>query len=180
MGFKKELDELYKNNQMEEFYKKAIKYTTYKIYKKGYVFSGMEKQDVVQEVVISVFKNLHKHDANKGSISTFVFSIIEFRIMQWLHTSAYKKYNMFNSDPYDDIIEDEHCDDALCDEDIGYLVLDFKQSLSSVNLSKKETEILKLKYSGYGTNEIASIFGCSKNNVSNIWKTTKEKLYKII
>jgi len=135
-------------------------------------FAGVEKEDVVQEVLIKVYQNLNKFDKTKASARTFFSRVIDNKIRDCLRLSGtntnlalVNAYSLI--DDYQDIDTEETTNEiAVGTEDIGYSYVEFRSIVSE--FSDIEKRVLKLKMSGYTLQEIADKLGYSKSRIGQI------------
>jgi len=178
--------ELEERNDMNMFLEKIRKYCTIKLH--NTTFAGMDKEDVIQEILLKVYSVVNNYDLSKGSITTYLDKIIDNKVKDCLrHASSHTNLVNTNAQSLDIVAnyEDQKTSKSfnidLRADDSAYscreYVLDI---LDRVKLTNKESEVLKLHLTGYSFIEIAKHSGCSKSRISHIWKNIRGKLELLI
>lgn len=178
-------EELYALKEFDAFFTKVKEKCEIKL--RGKTFAGMEKEDVVQEVLIKVSNALGQYDAKKSQMSTYIDHIINNKIKDCYRKAvSYKNLCVVNAlsisesihEPEygeDDGYEDRNYIQLGC-EDVGYENTDVLiDIMSNMGLSEREKEIFRLRSNGYEFVEIAKIMGVSKARISQIWAGVKRK-----
>ena len=173
----KSYDELLALGELDLFLEKVRNHTSKKIRNRD--FAGMEREDVIQEVLIKVYKSIESFDPSKSKASTFVDHVIENKIKDCLR-SAGSESNLcnVNSVPLiDDTSGEEYIEGTIIIpvEESMYSYIEYLQDIKNIDLTEKETEVVKLKIAGYNNTEIANILGCTRATVHNIWNKIKDK-----
>lgn len=178
MGF----DELYAVGQMDAFLEKARITCQTKL--RGKRFAGMENEDVVQEVLLKVFRSMQKFDGEVAKASTFVDHIMDNMIKDcYRKTQTGKNLSIVNA--YE-IIDSYHNDEDEPDISFGTVQIGkvdvlYEKSevvtdmMNHLKLSDQEKEVFRLRSSGYEFSEIAELLGKSKARVSQVWKSIRDK-----
>jgi RNA polymerase sporulation-specific sigma factor len=174
-------DELLAVGDMDKFLTKAKEMCEVKIHATDFV--GMEKEDVVQEVLLSVYRAVDAYDSSRAKASTFFENVINNRIRDCLRKA---KTNMplclaveLVESP-EDISNDSgstHKSNAVLksvDGDYGCseYEIDF---MENIGLNDREKQIFKLRCAGYEFTEIATMLGLTKARISQLWKGVIKK-----
>jgi RNA polymerase sporulation-specific sigma factor len=172
-------DELFAVGEMNLFLKKAQKHCAAKIGNRK--FAGMDKEDVIQEALIKVYRSLDKYDSKVSKLNTFVDHVIENIICDYLRKAGSRKNLLVVnaaaiSEVTNDSEESTEVSYQLGEVDYGYenseLLMDVMENM---NLSDREKEIFKLRMEGYEFVEIAQKLGMSKSRLSQVWSKIKLK-----
>lgn len=143
---------------------------------RGQRFAGMEKDDVVQEVLIRVHRSLDRYDSEKAKVSTYVEHVMDNMIKDCFRKAgSIKNLMVVNSA---DILHEYSADNnantngvQLGDVDAGFTLVDLEQDISiHLNLNSRERQIFRLRTQGYEFVEIAEMLGVTKSRISQIWK----------
>lgn len=176
-------NELYGIGDVDSFLSKTKEKCEQKL--RGKKFAGMDKDDVIQEVLIKVHKSLDKYDSEKAKMSTYVDHVIENMIKDcYKKCGAEKNLMIINAleieDSYSWEGEESSSGVHVGVTDIGYLKVELSMDINiNLNLNAREQEIYDLRTRGYEFIEIAEIIGVSKARISQIWKGVKEKFVHI-
>lgn len=175
-------DELYEEGLIDSFLQKAQDACKKKL--RGRQVAGMETDDVVQEVLIKVYKSLDKYDARKARMSTFIDHVIEMKIIDCLEKAGTGKNLMLvNATPImesygaDNFEMDDSMDSIQVGEvDIGYEYMEIITDLmTNLGLTEQEKVVFKLRSAGYEFAEIATYMQLSKARISQLWGGIKKK-----
>lgn len=181
----KEFDQLFETGEIDLFLSKAKEQCEKKL--RGRTFAGMEQEDVVQEVLIKVYKSLASYDSDKAKLSTYVDRVIENMIKDsFKKCGSYKNLANINAMEIEDSYQDNGEDYGTASgsnsisiglNDTGYMRFEvFTDIKENDRLTKRERIILQLHYKGYEKVEIAQKLGLSKARISQIWKEMLEKI----
>lgn len=178
---KQSYDELLALGELDLFLEKVREHTSIKI--RNRQFAGLDHDDVIQEVLLKVYKTIKQYDPTKSKVSTFVGHIIDNKIRDCFRAAG-SNQNLINvnSYPYTDVIDNE---DALMGyvqpvEEPLYNCVEYTYDIvHNAGLTEKELEMFKLKVAGYNMTEIADIMGCTRATVHNIYKRIKEKFEEL-
>lgn len=180
-----ELDQLFNSNEIDLFLSKAKERCEKKLV--GRTFAGMEQDDVVQEVLIKVYKSLASYDSNKSKLTTYVDRVIENMIKDsFKKCGSYKNLVNVNAVEIDDTVgfsfELDEPSTYPHSVSVGFNDLKFLEWEISIDiknntqLTQRERTILSLHYRGYEKVEIAQILGLSKARITQIWKEIIKKI----
>ncbi len=160
-----------------------------------YFLVGADREDVVQEGMIGLFKAIRDFDVTKQtSFKGFAEMCVRRQVLTAIKNATRQKHMPLNSyislskPAYDD----DNSDDTLIDtlsvnretdpeelfigkENIEILGVKIEE-----NLSKLEKEVLKMYLSGISYQEIASIMGRSPKSIDNALQRVKKKLEKFV
>lgn len=153
-----------------------------------YFLVGAEKDDVVQEGLIGLYKAVKEYDASSGSsFLHFANLCVSRQILTAIKTATRKKHSPLNSYiSLDKTEEDSVCDELLASagdgeqnpEDIVISKEDLNNIECKINraLSKFEMQVFKYYTEGMSYNEIAEILGKRRKSVDNALCRIKKKL----
>lgn len=174
-------DELYLQNDVDAILEKAKEKCEAKL--RGKRFAGWDKDDVLQEVLIKVFRTIDRYKQDTSRYSTFVDHVMDNMIKDcYRKTLTEKNLNVVNAAEYVDAYLDEDdvqdfsvgCHVGVVDN--GYQNSEFVTDLmQNMGLSEREKDIFSLRSAGYEFVEIASIIGVTKARISQIWKGIVQK-----
>lgn len=169
---KMSMDELLEVGEIDAILLKAKEKAEQKI--RGKVFAGMDIDDVVQEVIIKVFKSLPRYDKEKAKLTTFVDHVIENMIRDMLRKAG--KVSNLQVINAVQIMEDteETIQLGEIDQEYSYLEL-MMDIMNGIGLNEREKEIFQLRSNGYAFKEIAEAFGVSRPRMSQLWKGIVDK-----
>ncbi len=160
-----------------------------------YFLVGADRDDVVQEGMIGLFKAIRDFDNTKQtSFKSFAEICVRRQVLTAIKNATRQKHMPLNSyislskPAYDD----ENSEDTLMDtlsvnestdpeelfigkENIEILGVKIEE-----NLSKLEKEVLKMYLNGISYQEIASIMGRTPKSIDNALQRVKKKLEKFI
>ncbi|MEC0276928.1 sigma-70 family RNA polymerase sigma factor [Peribacillus frigoritolerans] len=171
-------EELYGLGDIDALLEKAQEKCELKL--RGKKFAGMEKEDVVQEVLIKVHKSLSKYDSSKAKMSTYIEHVIENMVKDcYKKCGTEKNLILVNALELEDSYEWD--DEAfqgygahVGSVDAGYMAVDMSIDVS-ITFSAREKEIFELRTQGYEFVDIADKLGVTKARISQIWKGIKAK-----
>jgi RNA polymerase sporulation-specific sigma factor len=174
-------DELLAIGDMDKFLTKAKEMCEMKI--KTSNFFGMEKEDVVQEVLLTVFKSINSYDNSKAKACTFFENVINNKIKDCVRKTGTKSNLMVTTAI--ELVPEFDADDKPADSaylgvlsaaDSGYACSEYEiDFMENIGLNDREKQIFKLRCSGYEFVEIASILGLTKARISQLWKGVVQK-----
>ncbi|MGA4519294.1 sigma-70 family RNA polymerase sigma factor [Solibacillus silvestris] len=181
----KEFDQLFEAGEIDLFLSKAKEQCEKKL--RGRTFAGMEQEDVVQEVLIKVYKSLSSYDSAKAKLSTYIDRVIENMIKDsYKKCGSYKNLANINAMEIEDSYQDNGEEYGMGSSsnsisigfnDMGYMRFEvFTDIKENDRLTKRERVILQLHYKGYEKVEIAEKLGVTKARISQIWKEMMEKM----
>lgn len=163
-------------NDVEKILSRVKKIAGYKIARTS--FAGMSNEDVIQEILINVYKALDKYDPSKSQLDTYLNHVINNKINDCIRI-AKKHIAMSNAVRLvDDIVGEEIEDDitTVSVEESGYISVEYLYDIAnSLNLSEREVAILKLRLMGYKNEEIGKKLGYTKAFIGRILKGIKDK-----
>lgn len=178
-------DELFALEEMDAFLKKAQEKCRAKVGHQK--FAGMETDDVVQEVLIKVYRSMQRYDGTLSKVSTYVDHVMDNMIRDCLRKAGSKSnLSLVNAlDLLESTADPERCNSdgqdvswsyiAGCSEP-GYERMELiTDVMENMHLNKREQEVFRLRLTGYEFMEIAEKIGVSKARVSQIWKSIREK-----
>lgn len=160
-----------------------------------YFLVGADREDVVQEGMIGLFKAIRDFDVTKQtSFKGFAEMCVRRQVLTAIKNATRQKHMPLNSyislskPAYDDDNSDDTLIDALSvnretDPEelfIGKENIEILGVKIEENLSKLEKEVLKMYLSGISYQEIASIMGRSPKSIDNALQRVKKKLEKFV
>lgn len=169
------MDEVFAMGAMDQFLKAAKKVCESKV--RGKKFNCMEEDDVVQEILIRVYKSVEKYDPEKASASTFFSRVMDTELLSYYRKSnAEKNKSLANAAQITDYYEEgTDAVEAECDPteySVSEFYIDF---MYNIGLTDKEKHVFKMRYEGFDYTEIADSLGVSKPYVSQLWKSIMTK-----
>lgn len=182
----KGFDELIALNEMEAILAKAKKYCEQKIGMQK--FAGMETEDVVQEVLIKIYKAVETFDPSKAKASTYFYYVIDNGIKDHLRISGSRRnLAVVNALTIIDDVANEVDKSGFTDNEIVLGSVDCTFStkeyiydiLENIGLNEREIRIFKMRAAGYQFDEIAGFEGCSKARMSQLWSKVQKKISQI-
>lgn len=178
MGF----DELFAIGDVENFLAKAKEKTAKKL--AGKTFAGMEKDDVVQEVLIKIHRSMGKFDSDVARASTFVDHVIDNMIKD-MYRKCMTEKNLVVVNAAELVTtyneEEEEYGSLTGSRQIGEIDVEFENVelitdiMENLGLNDREKEIFRLRSEGYEFVEIADHLGVSKARISQIWSSIRKK-----
>jgi RNA polymerase sporulation-specific sigma factor len=177
-------DELFALNEMDAFLQKAQEKCRAKIAHR--TFAGMETDDVVQEVLIKVYRSMEKYDGSLSKVSTYVDHVMDNMIRDCLrkagsgaNLAVVNAFDLFNSVDHEQKNLEESGNSGtfvVGADDYGFENVEvLTDVMEHMNLVQREVDVFRLRLIGYEFVEIADILGVSKARISQIWKGIKEK-----
>lgn len=174
------MDELFAVGEMEQFLSTAKKKCEAKVY--GKTFAGMEKEDVVQEMLVKVYRSMDKYDSSVAKVTTFVDHIME-NVLRDCYKKCMSEKNLavvnanelathYDTDEESSISSTTEVGEIDPGFENAEFITDFMEKLE---LSDREKEVFRLRSSGYEFQEIANLLGVSKARMSQIWSGIKKK-----
>lgn len=156
-----------------DFCEKYIQFHNYELRKE-------DKEDIIQEVMLSIYKSIKTYDASKGKFTTWVGTILRNTYYKFLDKQR-KESKLMSIDSINNENDEEYCfldlvSTAASAEDdyiANYkkeIVMDF---LNQMNPKYKYAIILKDR-DGYSTKEIAAFMQTTESNV-NLWRNRGKK-----
>jgi RNA polymerase sporulation-specific sigma factor len=178
-------DELFALEEMDAFLKKAQEKCRAKVAHQK--FAGMETDDVVQEVLIKVYRSMQRYDGTLSKVSTYVDHVMDNMIRDCLRKAG-SKTNLSVVNAFDLLesavdTERNNADGqeaswsyvAGCSE-LGYEQMELiTDVMEHMHLNERERDVFRMRLSGYEFVEIAEKIGVSKARVSQIWKAIRGK-----
>jgi len=159
----------------------------------AYFLVGSEREDVVQEGFIGLFKAIYDYDKNKrSSFKTFAELCITRQIITSIKSATRMKHSPLNSyiSIYKPVSDDEQ-DRTLLDtivDDGAYDPKDYvltKEKLRTLKvellkaLTKLEWSVLTLYLQGFSYEEIASALKRTEKSIDNALQRVKKKVEQI-
>jgi RNA polymerase sporulation-specific sigma factor len=154
-----------------------------------FFLTGGDRDDLIQEGMIGLYKAVCDYDAAKGSFNAFAALCVNRQIMSAVKASARQKHQMLNDSLNLETSDGDALDlDSLPtahDSDPASLLVgretyrDIGSSLKE-RLSPLEYEVLTLHISGASRDEIAEATGKSKKSVDNTLTRARRKMGKVI
>lgn len=159
-----------------------------------YFLVGADRDDVVQEGMIGLFKAIRDFDNTKQtSFKSFAEICVRRQVLTAIKNATRQKHMPLNSyislskPAYDDNSEDTLIDTLTVNEStnpeelfIGKENIEILGVKIEENLSKLEKEVLKMYLNGVSYQEIASIMGRPPKSIDNALQRVKKKLEKFI
>lgn len=181
MGIKKDegsYEELL-DNDLDSFMDRVQKTCRYKL--KDRDIAGMEKDDVIQEVLVKVYLSLEQYDAEKARLSTYINKIMDNMIADCLKKGGAKKnlmvVNALHIRETDDDDTEKGFSALQITEDGGVEYLELMTDImENLHLDDQEKTIFRLRAAGYEFNEIATTMGLKKSQVYSSWVKIKKKV----
>jgi RNA polymerase sporulation-specific sigma factor len=163
--------------------KKIILYRT-----KKYFFYGGDKDDVMQEAMIGLFKAINAYDENKtASFKTFALLCIKRHLITTLKNSNSRKNKILNmaislqaeneSEPNAHQSFIFHSPEELC---LGKEKMEYINKYLKTHLSPMENEIFEYLIAEMTYIEIAAITGRDVKSIDNCIQRIKKKLKNFI
>jgi RNA polymerase sporulation-specific sigma factor len=148
----------------------------------GKFFPGMEREDVVQEVLIKVYQAINSFDSSKAKASTFFENVINHRIADCIRKVTSERYSATVNNTVE-IVTDQDTDDAkvgtysyIGSEDSNYACAEYMMDfMLNIGLDDREKQIFQLRCSGYDFVEIAQLLHLTKARISQLWKGILKK-----
>lgn len=148
-------------------------------------YSGKnEFDDLYQVAKIGVIEAVRTYKPEKASLSTHVFNMILCNVRKLILKESNLIYrpNYVNSKNTEHLLDiDEY--EIIDTEDNFVNNIIFNQTLEELtnSLTNKQKDIIKMKYlEGLSVAEIASILGCSHQNVSSVCKSAEKAIFKVV
>lgn len=127
---------------------------------------GYEYEDLLQEVLLYIFKKQKYYDKSRASLNTFITKLVKSKIYDIIDFNM-KNKRLANLKDYTEINENE----SYKDDKLEYLEL--KETITK-ELTEKEKNILLLLLNGYTLEDIGNIYNitrqgvyCYKNKIKN-------------
>ncbi|MEI7578661.1 MAG: sigma-70 family RNA polymerase sigma factor [bacterium] len=143
-----------------------------------YCFSKVMDQHTAEEIVADTFevivKKLQQFDPVKASFKTWIFSILNHKLADYLR----KKYRLKQKETN---LMEELAVNLVANSDVDHEIL-LQQILANLEkLPTTEAEVIRLKYYGALTNpEIASLLSLTNDSVSVLLSRGLKKMAKIL
>lgn len=162
----------------------------------SYFMVGADRDDIMQEGMIGVFKAIHRYDPKRGAkFSTFADVCITSQILSAVRSSLCQKHSpLNNSMSLNKPIQENNTESGSTLEDTipsttadnpeEYLVL--RENLDAVGhgeielLSRYESEVWQMYLDGKSYAEIAEITGRTQKTVDNAIARAKKKIRAIL
>lgn len=156
-----------------DFCEKYIQFHNYDLQKQ-------DREDIIQEVMFSIYKSINSYDAAKGKFTTWMGTIIRNTYFKFLDKQR-KESKLMSIDSVNNENDEEYCfldlvsavASAEDDYFVNYkkeIIMDF---LNQMNPKYKYAIILK-DVDGYSTKEIAAFMQTTESNV-NLWRNRGKK-----
>lgn len=149
----------------------------------NYELKKQDKEDIIQEVMLSIYRSINTYDASKGKFTTWVGTIIKNTYFKFLDKQnkesilmSIDSVNKENDVEYSFLDLVSTASSAEDDYFINYkkeIIMDF---LNQMNPKYKYAIILK-DLDGYSTKEIAAFMQTNEANV-NLWRNRGKKQLK--
>ncbi|MDR1538357.1 MAG: RNA polymerase sporulation sigma factor SigH [Clostridiales bacterium] len=157
----------------------------------AYYIAGADKEDIIQEGMIGLFKAIRRFDPeNQASFGTFAELCVNRQIITALKAAQRKKHQPLNTsislnaimdtedafiESYSDFLKNNPESRFIGQEDKSYI----ESSLLSA-LSDMEWRILSLRIEGLSYEEIAAREGKEEKSIDNAIQRVRRKLEKIL
>lgn len=160
-----------------------------------YFLVGADRDDVVQEGMIGLFKAIRDFDSSKqASFKSFAEMCVKRQVLTAIKNATRQKHIPLNSyvSLSKPVYNDENSDETLMDTLTGLESIDpeelfiGKENISNLgikieeNLSKLEKEVLSMYLSGISYQEIAKLMNRSPKSIDNALQRVKKKLEKFV
>ena len=160
-----------------------------------YFLVGADRDDVVQEGMIGLFKAIRDFDSSKqASFKSFAEMCVKRQVLTAIKNATRQKHIPLNSyvSLSKPVYSDENSDETLMDTLPGFESIDpeelfiGKENISNLgvkieeNLSKLEKEVLSMYLSGISYQEIAKLMGRPPKSIDNALQRVKKKLEKFV
>lgn len=169
-----QMDELFMAGKVDDFLQKAKENCEAKL--AGMTFAGMTRDDVVQEVLLKVYRTMKDYDEDKARVTTFVDHVITNKIRDCLRKAGTQK-NLTNSNAVLVSTGDENEEETMISsiaapsEQYRYEEVEMMIDLMEyMQLSPRDKQILRMRSEGYYHEEIGQKFNISKERVCQIIK----------
>lgn len=179
-------DELYAIGDMEKILEKVKIHCEKKIKGQKFIdqnYLGLDADDIIQEVVIKVYRKLHMYDKAKGRVSTFIDHMIDNKIIDCIRGANSRAQFFANSvsidtaSVYDSESETRETILEPAIEETNYSFIELlADAEANFRFTDREKTVFKLRASGYDFPEIAKILGISRGRVYQIWKEVAKKI----
>ncbi|MGM7682837.1 sigma-70 family RNA polymerase sigma factor [Cytobacillus sp. Hm23] len=177
-----DFDKLFDAGDVDAFLNKAKEKCQKKV--RGKHFAGMEQEDVIQEILIKIYRKLDKYDSEKAKVSTYINSIMDNMIKDcFRYCGTDKNLSLVNAVPIEEDYEVDFEKGSMGSgiqvgrKDINFLeneiLIDYEYCH---DLSDRDRKIFLLHYRGYSKAEIANELGLSKSRLTQIWNEIVRKL----
>ena len=164
----------------EEFFEIALKIIREKI---SYLeFSGIDKEDVVQESMLKILGAIKHYDSSKSSPATFISRVIDNKIKDLFKAASTQKNKMnykavhIEASLETDNYEGENLDFQLPSAERGFEDVIFIESLYKIKWTNKEKEVIDYLLNGYQKKEIAQKMRVTSASISQTCNKIKNKL----
>jgi RNA polymerase sporulation-specific sigma factor len=151
-----------------------------------YFLSGGDRDDLIQEGMIGLYKAVCDYDAAKGGFNAFAALCVNRQIMSAVKASARQKHQMLNESLTPDG-EAQGYENMLCapNSDPASLIVGreaYRRISSSLKekLSPLEYDVLIRHIGGDSRDEIAEATGRDKKSVDNTLQRARKKMGKVI
>lgn len=173
----KNLRLLLEEGRTEEFFESIKREAEFRVWNTR--VAGMEKEDLIQEVLLQVFQSIDKYDSSRAAASTYFGSVINNKIRDLLRKAGTNQ-NLSNTNAV--AVMEEYSEELggviLHSEEPKYNTVDLRLSLKK--LDSRESKIVLLKAKGYTFQEIASRTGCSKSRAQQVYASSLAKLKEML
>ena len=147
-----------------------------------YVLNREDAQDITQEVFVKLYQQLHKYDATKASLKTWIYQITINQSLDFIKARKSKKRfgfmsALFNADTNEPVIDISHVDHpGIISEDkeaIQRLLL-IIQTLPET----QQTAIILTKIEDRTQKEVAEIMNTTVKAVESLLQRAKQTIQK--
>jgi RNA polymerase sporulation-specific sigma factor len=175
-------EEMLVKNDVESILERVREVCSQKLVIKGFNSYTMENEDVIQEVLLQVYRRIKEYDCKRSKFSTFVETIINNKLTDCFRASSNpcnvmiaKSKCLTTAGWLDD--DDKDSVYVSVDGEYGYgeLLIEVEKRLAGV-----EKQTFDLLVAGYRQREIATILQRTPARVSQIVKSVQNKIKKLI
>lgn len=174
-------DELYFSGKVDDFLEKAKKSCEIKI--RGMKFAGMSHEDVIQEVLIKVYRTMSIYNKDRAKVSTYIDHVITNMIRDCLRKAGARK-NLLSINTFSPREEsgNDSMDEAMFSisayavRDASFAEMEILLDIMEfTGLTEREKKMILLRLQGYSYDEIGKHFGITKERVCQIIKSIQKK-----
>lgn len=162
------LNEVYeKYNVSDELFIEIEKLIMLDVKRTVFNLTEEDMKDLVQDVLIQVYRYIPKYDPSKASFSTYIYNLIrKKKINELKHKRYYKTYcNTFiNETIYNNDNEDGYIDNTP--STVDSYIFETVDYLNKIKANKRTRKIISYLLKGYIQKEIKEEMDCSKQLVS--------------
>lgn len=155
---------------------KEYKYLAVTIARKYYLLGG-EKDDLIQEGMIGLFKAVSSYEIDKNvSFKTYASRLVERDIISAIRHSVSGKHQVLNDSVSLDNTEEIFLGSFPEQDVIMQERYEELQEIIATKLSKFEAQVVKYYLKGYNYIDIAEILGKTPKSIDNALSRIKSKL----